>query len=159
MKKYFLLLISILSITSVSNAQTKTAYCDLYVRGGAQHQRTTLMYNNTPLKIGKANTAEMLNALSALGWELKGNDISGSMIEVKRFYGWPITRHKYHFILCKTYSDNENPYQGLSKLVKTKAGNSKTNIKVSKKEQERKNKPSSSSSNNEERKYPEWGTR
>ncbi len=147
MKKYFLTLISVLSIVSFSNAQTKTAYCDLYVRGGGQHQRTTIMYNGTPLKIGKANTAQMLNALSTLGWELQ-NDISGSIIEVKRFFGWPMTRHKYHIILNKTYAANEDPYQGLNEIIKKQTEHLK---QVNKK-------PKVSKKNNE-RKYPEWGTR
>lgn len=118
MKKIILLFVALVSISTISSAQTKTAYCDLYVRGGGQHLRTTVMYNQKPIYVGRANTAEMLNKLSELGWEIQ-NDISGSIINVKRAPAL-CTRHKFHLILKKTYSENENPFQGLNQLKNNK---------------------------------------
>ena len=114
MKKIIISLIGILLYIVSANAQTKTAYCDLYVRGGGQNLRTSIMYNHKPIHIGRANTAEMLNKLSELGWEIQ-NDISGSIINVKRAPAL-CTRHKFHLILKKTYAENENPFHGLDQM-------------------------------------------
>ena len=91
------------------NAQTKIAYCDVYFRGGGQNLRTTILYDDSPLWIGKTNMGETLNFLAALGWEVDSN------ISVERF-GFHITRHKLHIILKKKYSEGENPFEGLDKF-------------------------------------------
>ena len=107
MKKLLFVLAALL-IVSGAFAQNKTAYLGLYQRGGAQHLKTTLLYNNTPVKLGRRNLAEVLNMLSDLGWEID------RMYHIKRFCLLPVTRHKYHIILKKEYQAGENPFRGLS---------------------------------------------
>ena len=45
MKKFFVSLFVIMCcVFSASAQQTKTTYCDVYVRGGAKNQKVTIMY-------------------------------------------------------------------------------------------------------------------
>lgn len=95
-----------MAIVGSISAQNKTAYLDLYQRGGAQHLRTTLIFNKKPLYLGKRNLGEVLNMLAESGWEVD------KTFNVKRF-GIPVTRHKFHIVLKKEYQAGENPFDGL----------------------------------------------
>lgn len=90
-------------------AQTRTAYLDLYQRGGARHLRTTLIFDNKPVYIGKTNLGAMLNKLAESGWE------TDRTINIRRsLWSSPFTRHKFHIILKKEYTEGENPFDGLA---------------------------------------------
>ena len=69
MKKLITVLAAMAIVGAVS-AQSKTAYLDLYQRGGAQHLRTTLIFYQEPIYLGKKNLGEVLNMLAGLGWEI-----------------------------------------------------------------------------------------
>ena len=69
MKKLIALLAAMAIAGSIS-AQNKTAYLDLYQRGGAMHLKTTLIFNNRPVYLGKKNLGEVLNMLAESGWEI-----------------------------------------------------------------------------------------
>lgn len=107
MKKLIALLAAIAIIGSIS-AQSKTAYLDLYQRGGAQHLRTTLMFNKKTIYLGKKNLGEVLNMLAESGWEID------KTLNIRRVcWFWPFTRHKFHLVLKKEYQAGENPFDGL----------------------------------------------
>ena len=67
MKKLITLLAAMAIFGSIS-AQSKTAYLDLYQRGGAMHLKTTLIFNKKPVYLGKKNLGEVLNMLAESGW-------------------------------------------------------------------------------------------
>ena len=105
MKKLITLLAAMAIFGSIS-AQSKTAYLDLYQRGGAQHLRTTLIFNKKPIYLGKKNLGEVLNMLAESGWEID------KTLNVRRVcWFWPFTRHKFHFVLKKEYQAGENPFE------------------------------------------------
>ena len=104
MKKLIALLAAMAIVGSIS-AQSKTAYLDLYQRGGAMHLKTTLIFNNSPIYLGKKNLGEVLNMLAESGWEID------KTLNVRRVcWFWPFTRHKFHFVLKKEYQAGENPF-------------------------------------------------
>lgn len=109
MKKLHFLLLVTLTTISVS-AQTKTAYLDLYMRGGGQHLKTTLIFNGSPIYLGRTNLGTTLNTLAQLEWEVDNK------IEVERhpFFSM-FTRHKFHIILKKVYQEGEIPFNGLGR--------------------------------------------
>ena len=100
MKKLITLLAAMAIFGSIS-AQSKTAYLDLYQRGGAQHLRTTLIFNKKTIYLGKKNLGEVLNMLAESGWEVD------KILNVRRL---GITRHKFHVVLKKEYQAGENPF-------------------------------------------------
>lgn len=98
-------------ITLSLSAQSKVAYCDVYVRGGGQNLRVTVMYNNYVHHFKRANMGGILNAFAAEGWALD------SEIVIPRFHWWSwCTRHKLHLIMKKEYQAGENPFKNLSSL-------------------------------------------
>ena len=100
MKKLIALLSAMAVIGSIS-AQNKTAYLDLYQRGGAQHLRTTLLFNQKKIYLKRKNMGEVLNMLAELGWEADWE--AGKTNYVRRIaWAWPYTRHKFHIILKKS---------------------------------------------------------
>ena len=108
MKKPLLILTLSLFLFDVS-AQTKTAYCDVYARGGGKHMKITIMYNNTPYEIypdgNRSNLGNILNVLASDGWVLDRD------IVIPRHPFWSLfTRHKLHFIMKKEYQEGENPF-------------------------------------------------
>lgn len=105
MKRFVILLIAIVIAMNVF-AQSKTAYMDIYQRGGAQHLRTTIIFDDKPIYLGRKNIGEILNVLAASGWTVDRT------FNVRRF-GLP-TRHKFHIILKKEYREGENPFDGIS---------------------------------------------
>ena len=103
------LFIALAAIAVSVSAQTKVAYCDVYVRGGGQNLKVTIMYNNTPHKIfggtNRTNMGDVLNIFAADGWVLDKD------IVIPRFHWWSwCTRHKLHLIMKKEYQTGENPF-------------------------------------------------
>ena len=111
MKKMIVLLAITAMALSVS-AQTKTAYLDLYQRGGARHLRTTLMWNERPVQLGKRNLGEVLNMLSECGWEVD-HTLSRKVYVKRSLWFFPYSRHKFHLVLKKEYREGEDPFAGL----------------------------------------------
>lgn len=108
MKSLIALLVAV-TISCGICAQTRTAYLDLYQRGGAKHLRTTLTYDNHTVYIGKNNLGEVLNRLAESGWEID------RVMNIRRIaWFFPFTRHKFHIILKKEYVEGENPFRGLT---------------------------------------------
>jgi hypothetical protein len=108
MKKLLLILALSLFLFDVS-AQTKTAYCDVYARGGGKHMRITIMYNNTPYEMypngNRSNLGNVLNVLASDGWVLDRD------IVIPRHPFWSLfTRHKLHLIMKKEYQEGEKPF-------------------------------------------------
>ncbi len=109
MKKLFLAFFLIMCAFGASAQETKTTYCDVYVRGGAKNQKVTIMYCNKMLNLNNSNMAEALDILGNDGWELD------QVVPVQRmpFLYIPlfsITRHKVHLIMKKEYNEGENPF-------------------------------------------------
>lgn len=109
MKKLFLAFFLIMCAFGASAQETKTTYCDVYVRGGAKNQKVTVMYCNKMLNLNNSNMAEVLDILGNDGWELD------QVVPVQRmpFLYIPlfsITRHKVHLIMKKEYNEGENPF-------------------------------------------------
>ena len=102
-----------MAIIGSISAQSKTAYLDLYQRGGAMHLKTTLIFNKKPVYLGKKNLGEVLNMLAESGWEVD------KTFNVRRFGFW-VTRHKFHVVLKKEYQAGENPFeQTLTNVIKS----------------------------------------
>ena len=97
-----------MAIVGSVSAQSKTAYLDLYQRGGAQHLRTTLIFNQEPIYLGKKNLGEVLNMLAKSGWEID-KTLNVQRIDMFLF----VTRHKFHIVLKKEYQEGEDPYDGI----------------------------------------------
>lgn len=109
MKKLFLAFFLIMCAFGASAQETKTTYCDVYVRGGAKNQKVTIMYCNKMLNLNNSNMAEALDILGNDGWELD------QVVPVQRmpFLYIPlfsVTRHKVHLIMKKEYNEGENPF-------------------------------------------------
>lgn len=105
MKKLLLLIGLICCIGSVS-AQTKTAYCDVYMRGGYDCMTVTIMYDSNSHRLNRSySMGEILNIMAEDGWVLD-NDI---VIPRHPFYSF-FTRHKLHLIMKKEYNTGENPF-------------------------------------------------
>ena len=108
--KKFLLLIGLICVIHSVSAQTKTAYCDVYVRGGGLNLKVTISYNSNSMKYPyRKNIGEVLNELSSDGWVLDSN------IVIPRHPLYSLfTRHKLHFIMKKEYQEGEDPFAYLS---------------------------------------------
>ena len=109
MKRLFLAFFLIMCAFGASAQETKTTYCDVYVRGGAKNQKVTIMYCNKMLNLNNSNMAEVLDILGNDGWELD------QVVPVQRmpFLYIPlfsVTRHKVHLIMKKEYNEGENPF-------------------------------------------------
>ena len=109
MKKLFLAFFLMMCAFGASAQETKTTYCDVYVRGGAKNQKVTIMYCNKMLNLNNSNMAEALDILGNDGWELD------QIVPVQRmpFLYIPlfsVTRHKVHLIMKKEYNEGENPF-------------------------------------------------
>ena len=109
MKKFFIAFFLIMCAFGASAQETKTTYCDVYVRGGAKNQKVTVMYCNKMLNLNNSNMAEVLDILGNDGWELD------QVVPVQRmpFLYIPlfsVTRHKVHLIMKKEYNEGENPF-------------------------------------------------
>lgn len=102
-------LLFILALTLFSydvSAQTKTAYCDVYMRGGYDCMSVTIMYDSDSHNLYRLySMGEILNIMAEDGWVLE-NDI---VIPRHPFFSM-FTRHKLHLIMKKEYSTEENPF-------------------------------------------------
>ena len=109
MKKLFIAFFLIMCAFSASAQETKTTYCDIYVRGGAKNQKVTIMYCHKIFNLNNANMAQALDILGNDGWVLD------QVVPVQRMYNplvmpfW-ITRHKVHLIMKKEFNEGENPF-------------------------------------------------
>lgn len=107
--------------TCVTSAQTKTAYCDVYARGGGQKMKVTVLYGKKPFLIGKkTNLGVVFDKLCNDGWVVDESLViprNGSLVF------W--TRHKIHLIMKKEYNEGENPFAAFSNKSK-KGKNIKT---------------------------------
>lgn len=114
MKKLFVSLFLIMCcVFSASAQQTKTTYCDVYVRGGAKNQKVTIMYCDKVFNLNNANMALALDILGNDGWVLD------EAIQIQRmplFYVplFSVTRHKIHLIMKKEFNEGENPFSLLT---------------------------------------------
>lgn len=109
MKRLFIAFFLIMCAFGASAQETKTTYCDVYVRGGAKNQKVTIMYCNKILNLNNSNMAEALDILGNDGWKLD------QVVPVQRmpFLYIPlfsVTRHKVHLIMKKEYNEGENPF-------------------------------------------------
>ena len=105
-----ILFVFVLSFVSLcASAQTKTAYCDIYARGGGKNMKITIMYNNAPYEIhpdeNRSNLGNVLNELAADGWILDRDIV---ILRHPVFYMF--TRHKLHLVMKKEYQEGENPF-------------------------------------------------
>ena len=113
MKKIFLALFSIFMFTAVASAQNKTAYLDVYARGGALNLNITVSFCGDNISYGSTNLGVILNELGQKGW------VMDESIVIPRHNMWSmVTRHKLHIIMKKEYKDGENPFDGLKKTKK-----------------------------------------
>ena len=110
--KKLLLLIGLICCFGSASAQTKTAYCDVYMRGGGKNLWITIMYDGHDKDLfNRYNMGEILNILAEDGWEVNRDFI------VPRHPLWSLfTRHKLHIIMKKEYHENENPYAYIDAL-------------------------------------------
>lgn len=114
MKKLFVSLFLIMCcVFSAQAQQTKTTYCDVYVRGGAKNQKVTIMYCDKIFNLNNANMAQVLDILGNDGW------ILDEVVPVQRMPLWylplfSVTRHKVHLIMKKEFFEGENPFSLLT---------------------------------------------
>lgn len=111
MKQFLVVFAMIFYISSLS-AQTQTAYCDIYARGGGQNLKITIMYNDEIIPLGRSNMGNILNLLSADGWVLDRE------VVIPR-HDWHsfFTRHKLHLIMKKEYREDEQPFGLISSFA------------------------------------------
>jgi hypothetical protein len=104
-----LALLVLLFVPSITVAQTKVAYCDVYARGSWNYMKISVIHKHGIYNtIGNIGT--ILNILAEDGW------IKDETIVIPR-HGTPWTRHKLHFIMKKEYSEGEDPFANFSKTV------------------------------------------
>ena len=106
--KRLLLLVAMLMCISNLSAQTKIAYCDVYLRGGWNSLTATIMYDSTTFELGEyngSNIGEVLNYMAADGWVL-----DREIVIPRHPYFSLFTRHKLHLIMKKEYQPGENPF-------------------------------------------------
>lgn len=106
--KRLLLLVAMLMCISNLSAQTKIAYCDVYLRGGWNSLTATIMYDSTTFELGGykgSNIGEVLNYMAADGWVL-----DREIVIPRHPYFSLFTRHKLHLIMKKEYQPGENPF-------------------------------------------------
>ncbi|MBO5972389.1 MAG: hypothetical protein J6Q07_05225 [Alistipes sp.] len=102
-------LLFILALTLFSfdvSAQTKTAYCDVYMRGSYDVMTVTIMYDSDSHWLDRCyDMGEILNIMAEDGWVLDKD------IVIPRHPFFSIfTRHKLHLIMKKEYSTGEDPF-------------------------------------------------
>lgn len=126
MKKIVFVLLFAMCSVFIASAQTKTAYCDVYARGGGQKMKVTVLYGKKPFFMGKkTNLGVVLDTLCNDGWTVDESLViprNGSLVF------W--TRHKIHLIMKKEYNEGENPY---AKFEKVKKGKNKKAVTTKKK--------------------------
>ena len=100
-----ILFVFVLSFVSLcASAQTKTAYCDIYARGGGLNLNITISFDGNSIDyLEPMNIGEILNIMASDGWVIDRE------IVIPR-HGIPITRHKLHLIMKKEYKYGEDPF-------------------------------------------------
>lgn len=107
--KKLLLLIGLIFCFGSASAQTKTAYCDVYMRGGYDCMTVTIMFDSNSYQLDRSyNMGEILNILAEDNWVLD-NDI---VIPRHPWFSF-FTRHKLHLIMKKEYNIGEDPFDFL----------------------------------------------
>lgn len=100
-------LLVLLFVPSITVAQTKVAYCDVYARGSWNNMKISVIHKHGIYNtIGNIGT--ILNILAEDGW------MKDETIVIPR-HGIPVTRHKLHFIMKKEYYEGETPFANFSK--------------------------------------------
>jgi hypothetical protein len=113
-KLLFVLILSLLSFDV--SAQTKTAYCDVYMRGGYDCMSVTIMYDSDSHRLNRSySIGEILNIMAEDGWVLD-NDI---VIPRHPFFSM-FTRHKLHLIMKKEYNKGEDPFAFIKEFCSNK---------------------------------------
>lgn len=116
--KRLLLLVAMLMCISNLSAQTKIAYCDVYLRGGWNSLTATIMYDSTTFDLGEyngSNIGEVLNYMAEDGWVL-----DREIVIPRHPYFSLFTRHKLHLIMKKEYQPGENPFSLFEKSANRK---------------------------------------
>lgn len=115
--KKLLLLIGLICCFGSASAQTKTAYCDVYMRGGYDCMTVTIMFDSNSHRLNRSySMGEILNIMAEDGWVLD-NDI---VIPRHPFYSF-FTRHKLHLIMKKEYNKGEDPFAFVKLFCQKKA--------------------------------------
>lgn len=105
MKKLLLALLVSFIVLNVS-AQTKTAYCDVYARGGGLNLNITISFDGNSFDYSqRMNIGEILNIMASDGWVLDREIVIPRHPVFSTF-----TRHKLHIIMKKEYQEGENPF-------------------------------------------------
>lgn len=109
---------------STLSAQTKTAYCDVYVRGGGKNMKITLMYNNNnTVHCNSRNIGDILNVLAADRWVLDREIVIPRHPIFSMF-----TRHKLHLIMKKEYYEGEDPFSFINRGSRVNTSIYHTNV-------------------------------
>lgn len=125
MKKIIFAFFALFMFATSATAQNKTAYIDVYARGGGQHLKVTLLYGTDKVSYHSTDLGTVLNDLGQKGW------ILDESLVIPRHNTWSIaTRHKFHIIMKKDFVDGENPFEGLKQTKKTAPQKDKATKKV-----------------------------
>ena len=115
--KKLLLLIGLICCFGSASAQTKTAYCDVYMRGGYDCMTVTIMYDSNSHRLNRSySMGEILNIMAEDDWVLD-NDI---VIPRHPWFSF-FTRHKLHLIMKKEYNKGEDPFAFVKLFCQKKA--------------------------------------
>ena len=115
--KKLLLLIGLICCFGSASAQTKTAYCDVYMRGGYDCMTVTIMFDSNSHRLNRSySMGEILNILAEDDWVLD-NDI---VIPRHPWFSY-FTRHKLHLIMKKEYNKGEDPFAFVKLFCQKKA--------------------------------------
>ena len=115
--KKLLLLISLICCFGSASAQTKTAYCDVYMRGGYDCMTVTIMFDSNSHRLNRSySMGEILNIMAEDDWVLD-NDI---VIPRHPWFSY-FTRHKLHLIMKKEYNKGEDPFAFVKLFCQKKA--------------------------------------
>lgn len=115
--KKLLLLIGLICCFGSASAQTKTAYCDVYMRGGYDCMTVTIMFDSNSHRLNRSySMGEILNILAEDDWVLD-NDIVIPRHPLFSFF----TRHKLHLIMKKEYNKGEDPFAFVKLFCQKKA--------------------------------------
>ncbi len=117
--KKLLVLIGFIMLTTNITAQTKTAYCDIYARGGGKNMKISIMYNKNPINWShsdRTNLGAVLNLMADNGWILD-KEIVIPKQEFRIFPWLNLTRHKLHLIMKKEYQTGEDPFFTLQHVI------------------------------------------
>ncbi len=113
--KKFLLLVVMACFAFAAQAQEKTAYADVYARGGGKNLKITILYNGGTIDMGRSDLGSALSLLGEYGWTV---DEGLNVPNANMFFMF--TRTKFHVVMKKNYKEGENPYKEIEKFSKKK---------------------------------------